>query len=214
VKINVKALLLGLSVGGGCVAHCGSVMLPMLLCEQRRRWSLAAIFLIARLFGYLVFAALSFYGGSLLAKIPFDHSAFEAGVFILLSLFLFRYAWKFREPADCSGGCLGSTPRADFAGFRKGALSYSLQAGLLTGLSLCAPFIAVIAEGVQQESLMQSMGSFLWFYLGTTMVLIPVLAGGMVRRGEIVRQIGFLTGLLAAAIYLLQGVMLIIRGVL
>ena len=207
----MKALLLGFSVGGGCIAHCGSVLLPMLLCERRRRWSLAAVFLAARLLGYLLFAIASFYGGTLLAKLPVPHALFEAVVFVLLGLFLFRYAWRLRDSADCATTCVGTTPKADFAGFRKSAFYYALQAGLLTGLSLCAPFVAVIAEGSRQPNLIQSLISFLWFYLGTTLMLLPVLAGGLAKRGNIARQIGLLTGLFASAIYLLQGTFLIVR---
>ena len=207
----MKALLLGLSVGGGCIAHCGSVLLPMLLCERRRRWSLATVFLAARLIGYLLFAIVSFYGGALLAQLPVSHSLLEAVVFILLGVFLFRYAWRLRDSASCAIACTGAKPKADFAGFREGALVYALQAGLLTGLSLCAPFVAVIAEGSRQPNLMQSLISFLWFYLGTTLMLLPVLAGGLAKRGDTARHIGLLTGLFASAIYFLQGIFLIVR---
>ena len=206
----MKALLLGFSVGGGCIAHCGSVLLPMLLCERQQRWSLAAVFLAARLFGYLLFAIASFYGGALLAKLPLPHALLEAVIFILLGVFLFRYAWKLRDPASCATVCVAK-PKADFVGFREGAFLYALQAGLLTGLSLCAPFVAVISEGSMQPNLMQSLISFLWFYLGTTLMLLPVLAGGLAKRGNTARQIGLLTGLFAAAIYFLQGTFLIVR---
>lgn len=205
----MKALLLGFSVGGGCIAHCGSVLLPMLLCERRRRWSLAAVFLAARLLGYLLFAIASFYGGTLLAKLPVSHALLEAVVFVLLGLFLFRYAWRLRDSASCSTVCVGTKP--DFAGFRKRAFYYALQAGLLTGLSLCAPFVAVISEGSRQPNLMQSLISFLWFYLGTTLMLLPVLAGGLAKRGNTARHIGLLTGLFASAIYFLQGTFLIVK---
>jgi hypothetical protein len=41
----MKTFLLGLSAGGACMAHCGSILLPLLLCQKTRRWKLAAGFL-------------------------------------------------------------------------------------------------------------------------------------------------------------------------
>lgn len=210
----MKTFLLGISVGGGCIAHCGSVLLPMLLCESRRRWHLAGLFLLARLCGYLVFAVISYYTGILFLKIRFERVMIEGGIFILLSILLFRYAWNLKSSIDCLSHCGGENGKNNFQGFRKNARAYAIKAGFLTGLSLCAPFLAVIVEGTQQLNLLGSLTSFLCFYLGTTVVFFPVILTGVLSRGKVIRQIGFLCGFLASGVYFLQGSMLIMGGAL
>jgi sulfite exporter TauE/SafE len=212
----MKTFLLGLSAGGACMTHCGSILLPLLLCQKTRRWKLAAGFLMARLTGYLVFALISLGAGRWIADPNnFQHIPFlEASVLILLGFCLLRHGWSLRGPTCDAGACGLQNGPERFRSFRESGIHYALKTGFLTGFSLCVPFVALLIDGLQQTSISRGLMTFLAFYVGTTAMLLPVLAGGLAFRGTVSRQIGFLTGSIAATIYLLQGIHLLILEVI
>jgi hypothetical protein len=212
----MTTFLLGLSVGGGCLTHCGPVLLPLLLCEDARRWRLAFAFLAARLCGYVlvataVFAACHYSGGVVKA---INGPLLEAVVFLLLGILLLRYSLNAKREV-CGGTCAGKDNAKAFERFRKGGARFALRSGFLTGLGLCAPMVAIIAEGARQETFLGTLAAFLFFFLGTTAVLVPLFACGFACGGKTkaVREIGFVAGLIAAAFYLLQGSFLIITEI-
>jgi len=211
----MKTFILGISVGGGCIAHCGSVLLPMLLCEKQKRWTLAGLFLLARLCGYLVFALGSYYIGHRLVLLQrWDRCFMEGIVFVIMGALLFRYAWKLRGEAGCRGNACGDGGGLNaFRRFKKHAQNYALQAGFMTGVSLCTPFLIVVLQGATEAGPWASVGAFLSFYLGTTVLLLPVLLGGVLSRGIVARQIGTLCGFLCGAMYVIQGCAVLVEGV-
>ena len=95
----MTTFLLGLGAGGGCLAHCGQALLPMLLCERQRRLRLAAAFLAARLGGYCLVALAVFLVGRLAGANGFAWSPLLEGlVFIALGLYL-----MLRKPGPAKG---------------------------------------------------------------------------------------------------------------
>ena len=208
----MNTFLLGLSVGGGCLTHCGPVLLPMLLCEERRRWRLAAAFLAARLGGYVLVALMIYLVGRMAdgAGFSFKSPLVEGILFVLLGLYLIRYSLNVKREGCGTGACAADN-KAAFGRFRNGGMRFAAQTGFLTGLGYCAPMIALVAEGIQKSSLAGTVGSFLSFYLGTTAILVPLFIGGFACGGRTatIRQIGFLCGMAAAALYLFQGLYLL-----
>lgn len=213
----MTTFLLGLSVGGGCLTHCGPVLLPLLLCETARRWKLAATFLIARLCGYALVASATFFAGRVLnATAPWLHAGlFEAALYLLLGACLLRYGLNAKRET-CEGHCSGKDNASAFGKFRKSGSAFAARTGFLTGLGLCAPMLAIVAEGAREKTYWGTLGTFLLFFLGTSAVLIPVFACGFACGGrtQAIRQIGFLAGFLAAGLYLLQGTYLLILEVI
>lgn len=213
----MTTFLLGLSVGGGCLTHCGPVLLPMLLCESARRWKLAIAFLAARLCGYTLVATAVFvvsqYAGGMTKLV--NGVLVEAVVFILLGACLLRYSLNAKKEV-CGGGCAGKDNANTFERFRKGGARFAARSGFLTGLGFCAPMMAIVAEGARQSTFFGTVAAFLFFFLGTSAVLIPLFACGFACGGKTkaVREIGFIAGLIAAAIYLMQGTYLLITEVI
>ena len=212
----MTTFLLGLSIGGGCLTHCGPVLLPMLLCENGRRWRLAFAFLAARLCGYALVAtavfAASHYSGGVVKTI--NGPLLEAIVFLLLGILLLRYGLNAKREV-CGSTCAGKDTAKAFERFRKGGALFAMRSGFLTGLGFCAPMMAIIAEGARQETLPGTLAAFLFFFLGTSVVLVPLFACGFACGGrtKAIREIGFLAGMAAAALYLLQGTLLLITEV-
>jgi hypothetical protein len=185
----------------------------MLLCERQRRLRLAAAFLAARLGGYCLVALAVFLVGRLAGANGFAWSPLLEGlVFIALGLYLGRYSLLVKREECGSTSCNPADGRKAFAGFRDGGVRFAARTGFLTGLGYCAPMMALVAEGLRQSSLVGTLGEFLGFYLGTTAVLVPLFLGGFAcgGRSATVRKIGFLCGMAAAALYLFQGVTLVI----
>jgi sulfite exporter TauE/SafE len=211
----VNTYLLGLSVGGGCLAQCGPALLPILLCEERRRWKLAAAFLASRLFGYASVALLLFLLGRAagLAE-AFRRSALPEGlVLLILGGVLVRHGLRLKRRACGDAGCAAPGTAKAFGRFRDDALLFACRAGFLTALGLCAPMLAFATQALTQSSPADAALSLAGFFMGTTTVLLPLFIGGFACKGAAVRQIGFLCGLLAGAMYLFQGSFIIITEV-
>ena len=212
----MTTFLLGLSAGGGCLAHCGPVLLPMLLCEEARRWRLAGAFLAARLCGYALVALAVFALGRLSggAGNLVHGTLFTAAIYLLLGAFLVRYSLN-EKRKTCGGVCSPKDNATAFARFKSGGAAFAARTGFLTGLGFCAPMMALVAEGARQGTFYGTAWTFLLFFLGTSAVLVPLFACGFACGGrtKAIREIGFLAGLAAAALYLLQGTLLLITEV-
>jgi len=185
------------------------------LCEDRRRWKLAAAFLTSRLFGYSAVALLLFLLGRAtgLAE-AFGRSSLPAGlVLLLLGASLVRHSLNVKKRV--CGKADGPAPGAAkaFGRFRDDALLFACRAGFLTALGFCAPMLAFATEALTRNSPVQALLSLAGFFLGTTTVLLPLFIGGFACKGSAVRQIGFLCGLLAGALYLFQGSFIMITEV-
>jgi hypothetical protein len=135
----------------------------------------------------------------------------EGLLLLSLGLLLIRHALAER-PGECGGACGDGSD--SFARFRSGGMRFAVQAGLLTGLGLCAPMIGLLAEGIRAGSAAATLVGFAAFFAGTTLVLLPILIGGMAARGRVPRQIGFMTAILAGALYLIQGSALLVTEVI
>ncbi|HNX05233.1 MAG TPA: sulfite exporter TauE/SafE family protein [Opitutales bacterium] len=206
-----RTFLIGLSLGGGCLAHCGPALLPLVLSQGGRRVLFAALFLCGRLAGYLV-AALAFTLCAQLLGNRFDFLGtplFGGIVQLLLAGVLVRHALAMRR--DCGSGCSAGDSRQAFARWKSGRVRFALQGGFLTGLGFCAPMLALAAECATNGAYGHGIASALAFYAGTSAVLVPVIACGILCRGKSVASIGFYAALLAAALYLWQALILFIQ---
>jgi sulfite exporter TauE/SafE len=205
----MKSLLLGLSIGGGCIAHCGSVLLPILLCEQQKRWKLTGLFIGSRLLGYLLFAVASVLLGKIIILPNFlSSSLFDGLISIVLGCVLLYYGFQLSSELECdSSSCQPpGKPQTSFERFKKGSAVYATRAGFLTGLSLCAPFLVIMADIGVSANMYEGILNILLFYIGTTVVLLPIMLGGYLSRFLIARQIGCLSAFLGGGIYGLQGI--------
>ncbi len=203
--------LLGLSLGGGCLAHCGPALLPLVLSQGSRKVLLAALFLAGRLLGYLLAALLFVFSARLLAGV-FDFlrtAGFAGAVQLVLALVLFRYAAAMRR--ECRASCGDGASREVFARFRAGKIRYALQGGFLTGLGFCAPMLALAAE-CAGGGYCHGIVSALAFFLGTSAVLVPVVACGILCRGRAAAEVGFFAACGAALLCLFQSFFLFLQA--
>lgn len=176
-----EAFILGLSSGTYCAVACAPVALPFLSSRPEggkpftRNALLLALFLCGRLIGYIaVGAALGVVGAYALSYVD---PAF--------SRTLSRMAFAASGALMIAAALAESLLKARICGlFRKvwrpgmGAFVF----GLLTGASVCPPFFTAAArvfaspaaEGL--PAALSGAGYFLFFFLGTSVWVIPLLA--------------------------------------
>jgi hypothetical protein len=204
VAIPADALLLGISSGPACLASCGPVLVPALAAERKAAGGTALVlvqFLAGRLTGYLGFAVVAWLLGFSLAEHPRARAlAFglsDLGLAVLLA------GYAFTLPRAMGSSCGRACSR-----YRN--LAPALI-GLVTGLTLCPPFIAAGLRATQEASLAGVLLFFAIFFLGTSVWFVPSVSLGLLRRFEAVAIVARLTLFLLAAYYVYRAVIVLGR---
>jgi ABC-type nickel/cobalt efflux system permease component RcnA len=71
-------------------------------------------------------------------------------------------------------------------GSEKTTAGFALTVGLLTGMSICPPFVAAITQAAMTGSPVSSMVYFLFFFVGTSIFIVPLFLSGLLARiGEL-----------------------------
>jgi hypothetical protein len=205
-----EALAFGLASGPACMAACGPVLVPSLLAERTgigHNARYLSVFLSARLLGYLVFAAVAWEIGALAAFLPASRILLMGAVNIALACVLFWYAYSARQfcAPSCSSSKLVNIDRKEDRG-APGAAAL----GLLTGLSLCPPFVAAGIRAAQLGSVLQSLLFFTFFFAGTSVWFVPLAGMGCIARNQAVITVARMTMVLIALYYLSLGIAMLI----
>lgn len=201
-----EALLLGLASGPACVASCGPVVVPSLLAEGpglRLNGRYLIAFLSSRLVGYLLFAAVAWELG-LFVSLRSPASFVVVGVIhIVIALVLFRYAFLTGRPCTHAE----AAPKLVTIGPAKiDRIPGAAVLGLLTGVSLCPPFIAAGIRAAQAANMIAAILFFAMFFLGTSIWFLPFTGMAWIRRNEAVRTVGRMAMVLIAVYYLFIGI--------
>ena len=140
MTVVIQGFLLGLANGASCLATCAPVLLPYLLSEGRSVRSNARPllhFLGGRLIGYLAFAVFAWEAGRWIRDWAGSGLIFGM-IYAVLAFVLMTYGFS-PPPAACAASGLGGR-LASFAGHWPWMMPGLM--GLLTGLSLCPPFLS------------------------------------------------------------------------
>jgi len=207
----IEGFLLGLSTGTSCLAFCAPILLPYFVAEahsHRRNLGELGLFLLGRLAGYLIFAAAAWTVGWLLLQPSAGREILFGAARLVLALLLIAYGFGLFH-LKCAAE--GTAPRWRRLGQRLG-MPLPLWLGLLTGLSLCPPFLLALTETAQAPSLGHSLLFFLAFFLGTSLFLLPLPLAGVVRRIDVLRPVARLTAGVIGVYYLYLGLVMITEG--
>jgi len=210
--ILTEGFLLGIASGGACLAYCAPVLVPYLLGEGHAvRGSAAAVggFLAGRLTGYLFFALLAWTTQHAIADSLPHRTAITGIITIVLALLLVVYGMAGRVQ-KCR---VVSVHRALKRIHLSSPLLLPLLLGLLTGVSLCPPFLMAFGSAARLPYLWQSLLFFAAFFLGTSVYLAPLPLVGRVGRYEVVRTVGRLTAGVVGLVYLYSGLLSVAAGI-
>jgi sulfite exporter TauE/SafE len=203
--------LLGISNGGVCLAYCTPVLVPWLLGEGRTlRGSAVSVggFLGGRFVGYSAFAVLAWLTHiTLVERLPHQR-AIAGAVTVALAVLLIVYGFA-GKAETCRAPSAGAVLKK--LGLRSRWLVPVLL-GLLTGLSLCPPFLLAFGSAAQLPRLWQSLLFFTAFFLGTSVYVVPLPLIGTLGRREVIRTIGRFAAGVVGLFYLYAGLVNVAAG--
>jgi sulfite exporter TauE/SafE len=206
----LQGFLLGLANGTSCLAYCAPVFLPFLLGEGRtvrRNIALLIQFLAGRLGGYLLFGITAWQLGQWIQKSG-SHAIFMGAAYLVLAALLIAYGF--------------STPKARCAAEAGNKWLFPITTrfpamlptilGLLTGVSLCPPFLAAFADASSRTSVGGSLAYFAAFFMGTALFFIPLPFTGFLRKFNPLRIVGRLVCGITGISYLYKGAVMFYTG--
>ncbi|MGC2298145.1 MAG: sulfite exporter TauE/SafE family protein [Acidobacteriaceae bacterium] len=217
-----EALVLGLATGPVCLASCGPVVLPWMLVQPqgvRIHARQLSIFLGARLAGYLLFAGLLWFAGSILSRSWTGRSWIFGVIQVALAAGLLFYAAGWPH-AHCSfahpqpklvqiANAQGANTPAEPAPRPRSMGGVAL--GFLTGINLCPPFLVAGLRAVQLPGLPAALFFFAVFFLGTAVWFVPFVSLGMVRRSVSFLTVARMAAVLLACWYAYSGASVLIE---
>lgn len=205
-----EALALGLASGPACIAACGPVLVPSLLTERaglRPNARYLSVFLAARLLGYMLFAAAAWELGALVSLPPAPRVLVMGAVNVLLAGVLIWYAWSARSL--CGHSCAGEK-LVNIEGTKSRRAAGPAALGLLTGLSLCPPFVAAGVRAAELGSVAQALLFFSFFFIGTSVWFMPFISFGCIARNQAVITVARMAMALIALYYASLGIAMLI----
>ena len=208
-----EGFFLGLSNSLACMGSCGPLLLPFLMAEGRGVRSnmvMTGLFLAGRMAGYVLFAILVWaVSRTIFSQV--GHKNIIMGIcYVAVSLVLMVYGFGSRNAGACQDGCPGSR-QVKIAGF--GSRLLPVSTGFITGLSVCPPFMMATAGAASQNSLTGTLLFFLFFFTGTSLLLVLSSFVGIFGKFPMVQWTGKLASGLMGSYYVYSGIMLIIGGI-
>jgi len=126
---------------------------------------------------------------------------------VLLAGALLWYAWTARH--ICGPSCASS--KLVKIGEKKNRRTAGPAAlGLLTGLSLCPPFVAAGVRAAELGSVNQALLFFFIFFIGTSVWFMPFISFGCIARNEAVITVARMAMALIALYYASMGIAMLI----
>ena len=187
------------------MASCGPVLVPSLLAERagmRLSTRYLSTFLGARFLGYLLFAAVAWELGALVALPPAPRLLMVGVIHVLLAGVLLWYAYSVGHA--CAPSCPGSE-LVTIGVARKRGIAGPAALGFLTGLSLCPPFVIAAVRAAELDSVAAALLFFAVFFVGTSVWFVPFVSLGCVRRSQAVTTVARMAMVLIAFFYLYLG---------
>jgi sulfite exporter TauE/SafE len=198
LKVLGSGLVLGLTLSPACVGACFPLLVPYFASEKRPFASDVRVllyFLCGRLTGYAAAGATAGWIGGL--AIGFLHRP-TTGAWVSICtgflLMLYGFVKSFPHLSFC----------AQWAGWEKGRRT-ALGLGLLSGLGLCPPFLAALVQAGQSGSVLAGCGLLAAFFVGTSLILVPVLLAGRAAAYEPLRYASRLASMFIGAWFVFQG---------
>jgi hypothetical protein len=210
--VLTEGFLLGLAGGGACLAYCAPVLIPYLVGEGRSIRGNALLvggFLGGRLVGYLAFAVLAWSAHITIVEGLPHRQIITGAITIVLAALLMVYGFA-GQPRDCKAASAGGLLQRLYL---RSPWLVPVLLGLLTGVSLCPPFLLAFGSAAQLPRLWQSVLFFGAFFVGTSVYIVPLPLVGMAGRHDAIRIVGRLAAGVAGLLYLYSGVTSIIAGI-
>ncbi len=192
----LKALSLGFSSGIFCLGYCYPILAPILLsketAERKRSFKSSALslglFLAGRLVAYALFGVLTGILGAYTKRVAFIHVYILPALFLLLGSAMVFYGISQKLP---HWGLCRLTNRYI------GDARFLLLAGFLAGINLCPPFLLGLSYALSIGDVGRTVLFFLFFFLATSVFLLPFIFSSLLSSFESVRKAARVTAVAA-----------------
>jgi len=200
-----EAFSLGLSTGAYCAAACFPVAVPFLLSEKMAGASanarLLGLFLLGRLAAYMLMGfALGSLGQLTSQSAPAWLGRLAPAVYLVLGLVMVASGLRVFLPHWSICAWVNRFYRPEGGAFWYGAL---------TGVNPCPPFLAAAARVFGQAGGWGGAAYFGLFFLGTTVIFVPLLGAAWMQRQE-----PLLLAAARVALVLVGGYFAVVLGIL
>ena len=191
----LPGFLTGLSVGVYCLGICLPIFIPVLLAEKRKTkesFLLILEFSLGRFLGYLLFGFIVGWLG-VVVQSKIIHQIVRLSTSLMGVLMI--------------GYSLGLT---SFWGHKKckavfHKLKIPILLGFLTGINVCPPFLASLTYVFNLQSVLLGVLYFLFFFLGTSIYIVPLAFLGVFSQQTIFQKIARISGILVGTYFLILG---------
>ena len=197
----IEPFLLGFSTGWYCLLSCGLYLVPFLFSEDSKPVNNAFyifLFLFGRFTAYIIIGGICGSAGEFFSvNYSLYFSRFSTFLDLIMGIILI------------AGGIYRSFSSVSICKIIKKAYIPSVNAfifGIITGLSICPPFVIAITEAFRTASVINGIIYFVMFYLGTSIYFLPLFGVKFIHdKQEILANI-------ARAVMILIGLFFIIRA--
>ena len=189
--------LAGLSVGIYCLGLCLPVFLPVLLSQKRnlkKSFLTLMEFSLGRLLGYLLFGLIVGYLGQTVQN-KWIHTIISL-VNLWMGVMLIIYALGQIDKKLCA-----------LIPFKK--IKWPFLIGFLTGVNVCPPMVASLTHVFNLRNALQSLGYFVFFFLGTSTYIIPAAFLGILTKSNLIKRIAKISGVVAGIYFISRNLVLI-----
>jgi len=199
MRLLFEGIVLGLSLGVTCVATCAPVYAPVLMQREHSAIGAVGAVLLMSLGRFLSYAAVGLAAGATgaIAAESFRLATATAVSYFAIAMFLI-YSALVRNHAERHGGCS--------AGLIEKTAGNPFLAGIVTGFSVCPPFLGALTRGFDAGGALGGMTLFTGFFLGTTAYFLPLALLPLIAHRRIVRLVGIFSSFVAALWFTLLGI--------
>jgi uncharacterized membrane protein (DUF485 family) len=202
------SFILGLSSGSACLATCGMVMFPYLMSGSAGVNRIAldvSIFLLTRLFIYIILATFAWCFGQAFFSNPIVRNIVPGILYVVFAIMLVGYSIGKKRETDCPAKIIKAVNNHRLV---------PVLLGVVNSLGFCPALFLILTKGAAQGTLVQSYLAFLAFFIGSSVWFLPLPLAGKIQKKDTLKNIGILATGLAGIIFLIKGLTNIIGGII
>ncbi|MCQ2974226.1 MAG: sulfite exporter TauE/SafE family protein [Bacteroidales bacterium] len=195
-----EGLFIGLSVGASCLASCGPLIMSVIMKNSStttKSYGYLGKFMCGRLIAYIIIAFLI----SLLCQHEFISKEFLAVLMMIVGFMMIANAF-FKMPSYCvKGNGFKTWVRKHFS------WAYVSVLGFVSTLNVCPPIIAVTTTTAYSSSMFESIATFAFFFIGSSVYMLPLPLVSLVADKEALKTIGKFSSIIVGVVFIIKAIL-------
>ena len=164
-----------------------------------------SIFLLTRLFIYIILATFAWYFGQAFFSNPVVRNIVPGILYVVFAVMLVGYSIGKKRETACPAKIINAVNSHRLV---------PVLLGVVNSLGFCPALFLILTKGAAQGTLVQSYLAFLAFFIGSSVWFLPLPLAGKIQKKDTLKNIGILATGLAGIIFLIKGLTNIIGGII